>query len=60
MRKKLILKNKNGFDWTLFFQTQEKQKAHNKLSRIADGRVKNREIYSDKQLLGWLEMQQLR
>ena len=60
MRKKLIPKNKNGFDWILFFQTREKQKAHNKLLRIADGRVKNREKYSDKQLLQWLEMQQLR
>ena len=51
MRKKLIPKNKNGFDWILFFQNLEKQKAHNRLSRKADGRVKNREIYSDKQLL---------
>ena len=43
--------NKNGFDWILSYQILERQKAHNTLSKIADGRVQNREIYFYKQLL---------
>ena len=39
--KKSISKNKNGLDWILFYQIQERQKVRNRLSKIADGRVQN-------------------
>ena len=60
MRKKSISTSKNGLDWILFYQIQERQKARNRLSKIADGRVQNREIYFYKQLLLELGMQRLR
>ena len=43
--------NKNGFDWISSYQIRERQKARNRLSKIADGRVQSREIYFYNQLL---------